>query len=176
MDDLVSLQIAKALYNLENDRPIFKEYKDLPAVGTKYCLVEAGEVIPEGISEYGKEIYYNAIEENYKEDVVMSQSQTFTITAASNKPSIFLQKLTLKRHTEDFWYTFFSNEGIGVNTLGNIRDTSVPTDGGDWEARRSITLTVNFLTKETTVVNTIEAIDFAWGVVGGSDGTGSVEL
>lgn len=172
MDALVSLQIGKALYAIDSTRPIFQEYKDLPSVGTEFTLLEAGNITTSGVGEYGSEIYLDEVSGLYYEDTVMKQQQTFTITAAYDSPSTYLQKFKLKRNSNDFWYTYFNSADIGVNSISNITDTSIPVDGGgEWEERRSLTITVNYLTKETVEgIDTVDKVEFGWEVAGEGDG------
>ena len=156
--DRVILQIGKAMFNLENDRPIFKTYADLPAVGTKYLVIESGGTETNTMSPYGVEVYYNSLDDNYLEDVVVSNAQSFTITAASDDPELILKRFVNKRHSTNFWFEFFNQADIGITSISAVSDVSVPTEGGDWEERYAITLEVNYLSKETEIMTTIETM------------------
>ena len=167
--DRVLLQIGKAFYNLDSDRKIFKTYADLPAVGTKYLVVESGTTSTNSLSPYGTEIYYNVIDDNFLEDVVVSNQQTFTITAASDDPELILKQFVNKRHSTNFWFEFFSQFDIGITRISDVTDVSVPVEGGDWEERYAITLEVNYLSKETEIITTIETITGTVTTTGGGD-------
>ena len=156
--DRVLLQIGKAMFNLQSDRPIFKTYADLPAVGTKYLVIESGTTSTNSLSPYGTEVYYNAIDDNFLEDVVVSNQQAFTITAASDDPELILKQFVNKRHSTNFWFEFFSQFDIGITRISDVSDVSVPVEGGDWEERYAITLEVNYLSKETEIMTTVETI------------------
>lgn len=151
-------QIGQALFYLDPTRLVRRSYKDLPAVGTPFVLIETQPTSKDGIGAYGREIYLSDVDE-YTEDTVISQTATFRITAASSSPYDFLNDFVISRETEDWWRIFFSDQGIGINSISAITDTSVPVDGGgDWEERMSFSLTVNYLSKKSKVVNTIESI------------------
>jgi len=165
--DQVMLQIGKALFTLDNSRKIFRNYKDLPKVGVKFALVESITTSLQGVSPMGEEIYYNAIDDNYIQDTIFSYNHSFRITAASEDPESYLNELATHRHLEDFWFEFFSKADIGVISISDPTDTSVPTDnGGDWEERRSVTLIVNYVAKKSKIVNTLDSISYGFAVGG----------
>jgi hypothetical protein len=157
MRDKVILQLGKSLYNIDPSRKIFKSYNDLPSVGTSYCLIEYLPVSLNGISSYGSEVYESDTDE-YTEDTVISQTASFRITAANDNPYDFLNDLVISRHTEDFWWEYFNKEDISINTVSDIVDSSLPTEGGDWEERWSINITLSYLSKTSKVVNTVDKI------------------
>lgn len=154
----VVLQIGKALYSLDSDRATYTEYSDLPEGTDAFAVIEAGDIQSKGLSNFDTEIYYDEDEEVYKEVVVMYQSQRFLITAAYSNPSNFLQTFKLKRNSTNFIYDYFGSANIGLESVSAITDVSVPTESGDWEIRKQLVLTVNYMTKEEEEIDTIDAI------------------
>lgn len=168
--DKTLLQIGMSLFNIEPDRPVFEHYRDLPAVGSKYVLLEAGTTSKNGIDVFGTEVYYNLADNNYIEDTVIWQNQAFRITAASDDPEGFLLTFKARRQVESWVYEFFGKENVGVISIGDITDTSVPVDNGGYEVRYSCTLVVNYLSKTTVIgLETLAAISGSVAIAGTGD-------
>ena len=156
--EVVLKSLGNALLSLESDRKIVTNYKSLPKLGVKYALVESGTSTQYGIENYGEEIWYDEETETYTEDLVVWQKQEFTITAAHSDPETYLKLFKIRRGGSEWFYDHFGKNNVGIISIGNVYDSSIPVSGGDYEVRFSFVLTLNYLSKFSSTVGIIEKI------------------
>jgi hypothetical protein len=155
--DHVLTQVARALKGIDSTRMRVANYKDLPALGVPYVLVESGTSSLIGISSE-ESSYYVEIDDEYITDTITGHILNIDITAAHNDPEVFLLKFATYLRSNEWWYTYFNSANVGVQGVSDITDGSLPTEGGDWEIRFKLTLTVNYKARQSRVTPVIATI------------------
>lgn len=171
--------IGKGLYDIDPTRAVLNNYKDLPKLGKPYVLIEPLTISTNGMS-LDEDTYEDPLSSTgvYK-DNILSQQGLYRITASHDKPLVYLSEFMINRYETEWWWKFFNKDEVGITRLGDIEDTSLPVENGDWEIRYSITIEVNYLIKKTVEVATVEGISYSWlAESGGSDlsGNGDVSI
>lgn len=153
----VILQLGKGLYNLDPTRKVLKSYKDLPAVNVPYTLLEIKntEVNDETFAETS---YINVDLISITREIVKSYTTTVTVTASSNSPFDYLDRLVEMIHDVDWREQFFGKENVSLQETSNISDSSLPVESGDWEIRSTCNVKLRYLAKTTTVSSIIDTI------------------
>ena len=177
--DKVLLAIGKGLYDIDPTRSVLNNYKDLPQLGSPYVLIEPLTISTNGMS-MGEQVYEDVLSSTgFYKDNILSQQGLYRITAAHDSPLVYLSEFMINRYETDWWWKFFNKEDVGITQIGEIIDTSLPVENGDWEIRYSLTIEVNYLIKKTVEVVPIETIDYSWSIEGGDQplqGDGSATL
>ena len=175
----VLLAVGKGLYDIDPTRSVLNNYKDLPQLGSPYVLIEPLNISTNGMS-MGEQVYEDvASSTGFYKDNILSQQGLYRITAAHDNPLVYLSEFMINRYETEWWWKFFNKEEVGITKIGDIGDSSLPVENGDWEIRYSVTIEVNYLIKKTVEVEPVEGIDFSYTVEGGdqtTEGDGSVTL
>ncbi len=168
MRDLVILQLGKGLRNIDPTRKIFKSFKGLPSVGTPFVVIESAILLPTD-DTFGEKVYGNGdLPLTFTKEVVKGYEWQLDITAASDDTEGYLSDL-FEYHRDDEWlYEYFSNHNISLVGISPIREASVATVNADWELRSTCRMTLRFMAKKSTTLNTIDLIEGGFTVSGGS--------